>query len=267
MGQGRDRAKALAAKAARRKAVVAEKKQAERSVQSLAGRVAVAARSPVERSIRTAALFEVGIGHVILTKRLPTNAIGCAFFLVDVYCLGVKDVFYKEMAPSEFDQVLADLAAKRQDVVEIEPSSALKLVKGSVDFAAKSGLAAAKDYRVIARIFGDIDADRSSDVFPFGKDGKPLFIEGPNDTAARKREITRSLDRHRGPEGWDYVLSSGLADGNLLEEILADLDDEETSSMDPDDPRVIEHEAASEPSGSEGGEARSSTLPADRLSE
>jgi len=138
MGQGRDRAKALAAKAARRKAVVAEKKQAERSVQSLAGRVAVAASSPVERSIRTAALFEVGIGHVILAKRLPTNAIGCAFFLVDVYCLGVKDVFYKEMAPSEFDQVLADLAAKRQDVVGIEPSSALKLVKGSVDFAAKS---------------------------------------------------------------------------------------------------------------------------------
>lgn len=63
------------------------------------------------------------------------------------------------------------------------------------------------------------------------------------------------------------MLSSGLADGNLLGEILADLDDEETSSMDPDDPRVIEHEATSEPSGSEGGEARSSTLPADRRSE
>lgn len=267
MGRGRDRAKALAAKAARRKAVVAEKKQAERSVHSLAGRVAVAARSPVERSIRTAALFDVGMGHVILTKRLPTNALGCAFFLVDVFCLGVKDAFYREMAPSKFDQVVTDLREGGQDVVEIEASSALKLVKGSVSFAAKSGIPPAKDYRVVARIFGDIDADRSPDVFPFGKDGKPLFIEGPNDTAARKREITRSLDRHRGPEGWDYVLSSSLADGKLLEEILADLDDEETSSMDPDDPRVIEHEAAPEPSGFEAGEARSTASPADRRSE
>ncbi len=264
MGHGRDRAKALAAKAARRKAVVAEKRQAERSVQSLAGRVAVAARSPVERSIRTAALFEVGIGHVILTKRLPTNALGCAFFLVDVFCLGVKDVFYREMAPSEFEQIVTDLEEGGQDIVDIEPSSALKLVKGSVDFAAKSGLAPAKDYRVIARIFGDIDADRSTDVFPFGKDGKPLFIEGPNDTAARKREITRSLDRHRGPEGWDYVLSSDLADDTLLGELLAEMGEHETSVLDPDDPRVIEHEAPSAPIGSEGQQDRN---PMDRPSE
>lgn len=230
MPQQRNRSQKLAAKAARRRAVVAEKKQAEQRSLSLPARVAVAGDSPLERCVRTVDLFEVGIGHVILAKRLPTAALGCAFFLVDVYCLGVKDAFYKEMAPSELEETLSELDSSGQTLVDMDPSAARKLVSEAVAYAAACGLGPAEDYTTLSRIFGAIDADQSSEAFTFGKDGKPFYVRGPRDKPARVREIMRALNRRLGPEGWDYL--SEDESGAIL-----DLLDE-----DADDAPVIEHE-------------------------
>jgi hypothetical protein len=195
----------LAAKAARRKAVVAAKRKLDASATSLVGRIRVAAKGAVVRCIMSSALFEIGIGHVIVARALPSGLLGCAYFLVDVFCLGVKDVFYVEIGQAEFQSRLA----QQNDVqrfINIEPAYARKMIRDSADYAAGLGLSAAKDTPVIEAIFGDVDKDACTETFVFGKDDKPFFVGGPNDTPARIRTVNQILNKSRSVGGWDYLV-------------------------------------------------------------
>jgi hypothetical protein len=195
----------LAAKAARRKAVVAEKKKAEASSASLAGRIRVAAKGPIVHCLMPTNLFETGIGNILLARRLPSGMLGSAWFLVDVFCLGIKDIFYREVGEAELRSRLETIK-ETQELVEVEPALARKLIRDAAAYAAGLGLPAAKDTPVIEAIFGDVDADARTETFTFGKDGKPLYMSGPYDTPARIRAIGQTLEKSRGTGNWDYMV-------------------------------------------------------------
>lgn len=201
------RQRKLAAKAARRKAVVAQKKKFEVSSASLVGRIRVASKGSIVRCMMPSTLFEIGIGHVVVARALPSGLLGCAYFLLDVFCLGVKDVFYAEIGEKELRSRLAE-QYDVQRFIEVEPARARKLIRDAVAYAARLGLRAAKDTPAIEAIFGDVDADACTETFTFGKDGKPFFVSGPNDTPARIRTITQTLEESRGTGGWNYLVEA-----------------------------------------------------------
>jgi len=145
-------------------------------------------------------LFEIGIGHVIVARALPSGLLGCAYFLVDVFCLGVKDVFYVEMGQTELRSRLAE-QDDVQSFIDIEPAHARKLIRDAAAYAASLGLSAAKDTSVIEAIFGDVDTGACTETFTFGKDGKPFFVSGPNDTQARIRAVSQILEKSQGSGG------------------------------------------------------------------
>ncbi len=205
MADAAQRQRKLVAKAARRKAIVAEKKMLEVSSTSLVGRIRVATKGSVVRCIMSSTLFEIGIGHVIVARALPSGLLGCAYFLVDVFCLGVKDVFYAEMGQTELRSRLAE-QDDVQSFIEIEPAHARKLIREAAAYAAGLGLSAAKDTPVIEGIFGDVDPGACSETFTFGRDGKPFFVSGPNDTPARIRAVSQILEKSQGTDSWDYLV-------------------------------------------------------------
>jgi hypothetical protein len=205
MGDAAQRQRQLAAKAARRKAAVTEKKKAEGSSASLAGRIRMAAKGPIVYCLMPTNLFEAGIGTVLVARRLPSGMLGCAWFLVDVFCLGVKDIFYREVIEAELRSRLETLS-ETQDFVEVEPSRARRLIRDAAAYAAGLGLPAAKDTPLIEAIFGDVDANTCTETFTFGKDGKPFYVNGPSDTPARVRTIRQALEKSCGTGNWDYLV-------------------------------------------------------------
>jgi hypothetical protein len=207
MADAAQRQRKLAAKTARRKAVVAAKKKLEVASASLVGRIRVASKGAVVRCVMPSTLFEIGIGHVVVARALPSGLLGCAYFLVDVFCLGVKDVFYAEMGEQELRSRLAE-QYDAQRFIDVEPARARKLIRDAAAYAAGLGLPAAKDTPAIEAIFGDVDASACTETFTFGKDGKPFFVSGPNDTPARIRAITRTLQASRGGGDWDYLVAA-----------------------------------------------------------
>lgn len=200
------RQRQLAAKAARRKAVVAAKNKAEALPQGVGANVRRAAEHQIARCLVPANLFESGIGHVIVSHSLPSGLLGCGFFLIDPFCLGVKDAFYAELGS---DQLQARMTAQAefQTFVEADPAWARKLIRDAAAYAADLGLLAAKDYRVVETIFGDIDAGACTETFTFGLDGKPFYVTGPLDTPARIRTVCRTLQDRLGAGGWDYLMT------------------------------------------------------------
>jgi hypothetical protein len=199
MADAAQRQRKLAAKVARRKAVVAENKKLEVASASLVGRIRVASKGPIVRCVMPSTLFEIGIGNVIVARALPSGLLGCAYFLVDVFCLGIKDVFYAEVGENELRSRLIELS-DAQMFVDVEPARARKLIRDAAAYAAGLGLPAAKDTPVIEAIFGEVDASACTETFTFGKDGKPVFVSGPSDTPTRIRAIARALEKNRGTD-------------------------------------------------------------------
>jgi hypothetical protein len=201
------RQRKLAAKTARRKAVLAGKKVLETSLTSLAGRVSVATKGRIVKCLMLSSLFEQGIGHVVVARALPSGLVGCAFFLVDVFCLGVKDVFYHEFGQSELRTHLEHMAGE-DEMIAIEPAYARKLVRDAAAYAASFGLSAAKDTPAIEAIFGDVDPAACTETFTFGRDGRPFYINGPYDSPARIRTITQALEKAKGEGGFDSLIGA-----------------------------------------------------------
>lgn len=93
----------LAAKAARRKAIVAGKKKLEVSSASLIGRIRVASKGPFVRCLMSSTLFDIGIGHIVVARLLPSGLLGCAFFWSTFSALGSKTSFMWRWARTNCD--------------------------------------------------------------------------------------------------------------------------------------------------------------------
>jgi hypothetical protein len=192
------RQRKLAAKVAKRKAVVAQKRKAEAGQASLGGLVRLAAKGPIVHCLMPANLFGMGMGTIVVARRSPSGLLGCAYFLVDTYCLGVKDAFFLEMTEREFEQ-RQEMQAEVQDFVPVAPAKARKLIRDAMAYAEGLGLSASDDADLIEPIFGDVDANECTEEFTFGLNGKPVFVSGPNDTPAQARAITRALAERQAP--------------------------------------------------------------------
>lgn len=209
------RSRRLAAKAARRKVIVAEKRKAEvasSSSISLALRIAAAARRPLAACAMTAVLFDAGVGHVLLARHLPDGRLGVAFFLVDAHCLGVKVAFYAEMQPSQFKEKIQQMS---EDIPmkEVEPSYARAVLHAAVAYARDIGFPPAEDYDAIEPLFGEFPISQDTEDFVFGQDGKPLYVAGPSDTPALSRKIIEKLESKLGPDGFHFIVpASDLGD-------------------------------------------------------
>src|SRR5262245_40463163 len=60
---------------------------------------------PVVEALVPEDLWHSGLGQVILARQHPDGRIACGGFLVDVFCLGVKNAFWKLLPPSEFEEL------------------------------------------------------------------------------------------------------------------------------------------------------------------
>jgi hypothetical protein len=202
-----------AAKALRRKAVVAAKRRAIDGAGSLplAPRVRRAAAGPIHGCLMHDGLFEHGSGVVILTRTAGDDELAMASFLVDVFCLGVKDAFFRTIAPWDLEQFLED-AAIPAPLVAVDPSYARKLLGEAAGYALGFGLKPHPDFVAVEALFGDVRADACDARFEFGRDGKPFYIPGLSESPAQIRARFAQLRQRLGDEGFDVVAPGMMND-------------------------------------------------------
>lgn len=69
-----------------------------------------------------------------------------------------------------------------------------------------------RDYLTTKGIFGSIDPSGCPEEFKFGKNGKPFYISGPNETRADSERIVDILKKNLGPGRFDYMVQMDLKD-------------------------------------------------------
>lgn len=195
-----------------------EQRQAKRKVKhqqlvrkkhaGLPERLAAAAGLPIHESWVTEDLWDEGMGWVGLSRQLANGMIAVGVFLVDRYCLGVKDAVAEITSQPAYD---SQIARKRGQFRwrQVSPETARRFVEEAVEYAADLGLRPHADYHKAKLIFGDLDPAAATEVLEYGKDGNPLFIAGPYDDPARCRSIMQVLKQSRGADGFHYLIPFG----------------------------------------------------------
>ena len=200
----RKRQKKLARRKAREK--VKKKVLARRSSQGMAVHIERAAVAPILHCCTTEMLWEQGISQVLISREMSNGNVAFGSFLVDMYCLGVKDAFANITPRSRYDWQMYAKMCERFEIVDLEPAAARKLIEGAVEYARGLGLSPHPDYAKAKPIFGDIDADACTEEFVYGKGGKPHFVAGPHDNPARCQQIVKTLTERCGPDGFHYTM-------------------------------------------------------------
>ena len=193
--------KKLAKKKQKRKAQV----KAINPIQPAMDKAIKYAEFPIHECLIPSNLFETGLGNVILTRRISGGDIAVSAFIVDVFCLGVKDTLFKVASEYEYEATLKPRLVSGIEFVKIHQTCARKLVEGAVQYAENLGFNSHPDYKNTKNIFGDIDSNACSVKYVYGKDGKPFYMRGPHESMNDVKNIIDKLSKKCGEGGFDYM--------------------------------------------------------------
>jgi hypothetical protein len=191
-------------KAVRRKAQVAEKRRLEKLDGTLPARVGRALATPIRHCLLHASLFEGGIGTLIVARGATTAQLAVGSFLLDAYCLGIKDVMYQPLDAEEFAYFVESLEIG-SPLTPVDPAYARKLLRDLAAWAEAIGFAPHPGFSAVELVLGDVNADASDATFRFGRDGRPCYMPGPMDSPSLIRSRIEQLRKRFGDDGFDFM--------------------------------------------------------------
>ena len=207
------------AKALRRKKMMAERSRLgpAGASSSLAERARRAATAPLHCCLIQAGLFERGNGMAVVARKTGLGEVTVATFLLDAFCLGIKDVLFRELAMADLGAFVEQLGWA-SPLSPVEPAYVRKLLRDLARYARSFGIEPPADFQAADLLLGDARAEDCAIAFEFGDGGMPHYIPGPTDTPS---QIRQRLKRLRAKLGDDGFLFSAASD----DEFDADIDD------------------------------------------
>jgi hypothetical protein len=152
---------------------------------------------------------EGGLTPTVIARQQADDKVIFAVFLVDYYCLGVKDAMFNGDFPlKRFQNNLASLCAGEPEACDVD--LAHELVYGSIKFARKYGFEPHPDYKMASLVLDPEGTHLAHHNLEFGKDGKPFYISGPYDNS---QSIMAKLERTAGEGNYDFLTMIGEPEG------------------------------------------------------
>jgi len=166
----------------------------------------------IRKKARTLPLFECiinsewkdeGLATIIVARKHVNGNLTLGLYLVDLYCLGVKDSFYKfNISQGEYenikDEFYENLTIKTCNYV-----LAHNIIYGAVEYADELGFKPDKDFlRLTVNILEEDDERIELMDIEFGLNGKPCLVTNPENNY--KREIAH-LEKTVGPGNYQVI--------------------------------------------------------------
>jgi hypothetical protein len=139
-----------------------------------------------------------GMAVVVVARRGRGNEIAACTYLVDMFCLGVKNTIGPERLHRRDLPGLLSLhfAAFPARPLRVPLDLAQHLVHGAVAYAAGLGLDPHPDFANVRSYLGELSEPYA---ITFGRRGQPVYVAGPHDDA---RAIVRTLEAAVGGDGF-----------------------------------------------------------------
>ncbi len=165
---------------------------------------------PIHECVARSDMDSNGIGPLLIARKQPDGDVVFATFLVDLYCLGVKDAFCNAgMSMRDYESRLKPMTFRGARPRIIPPVLLHQFVYGAIDYAASIGFEPHRDFELASCLLDPRETVPPNPGLRFGRDGKPLFISGPSDDVPR---VLRVLERTVGAGNYDFLIG-GPIDG------------------------------------------------------
>ena len=185
-----------------------------------------------------------GLATILIARKHRTGNITFSSFIVDIFCLGMKD------ANSAFNRFEEDYEEYRDaifgnnmnDEMPISYDLAHNIIFGAIEYAKNLGFVPHKDWEFSqfmlepksSPIVEKIDVE-------FGKDGKPFFISGPYD---KVDSVIHKLEKAVGTGNFTFM--SGMPNPNsgfsFLDSPLSSVDDDDEEDDDDNETEETDYE-------------------------
>ena len=143
-----------------------------------------------------------GLAQIFVT-RVEGNQYLVGSYLVDYWCLGVKNVLGpRKLNRTKYEAMVEKTYSKfQQDYREITLEQARAIIFGAVEYAQKLGLKPHRDWSKAKDHLGQ----PSESLLPieFGRKGKPFYVSGPYDNSDK---IIAKLRETVGEGNFDYLM-------------------------------------------------------------
>jgi hypothetical protein len=149
---------------------------------------------------------EQGVAHVIVARKHVNENITMCMYLVDIFCLGIKNTQYSFNIPvAEYQEIKENM-----EHIEFEPISynlAHNIVFAGLEYAKEYEFKPHKDFTSITQFMLEEDTDDIELIdIECGLDGKPFYVNGPSEDEAKTKQILAQLERTAGPGNYDFEL-------------------------------------------------------------
>ena len=194
-----------AAKANHRKAVLADRRKIELQANSLAGQVSLAASTPIRHCLISDGWMDSGMATLTLTRGVTGAYLSVGSFLLDTFCLGIKDVMFRSIDGEEFATLLETMEGAAP-LSPIDPAYGRKLLRDLAAWSNSIGFPPHRNFATVERLFGAVSADACSTEFRFGRDGRPVYMPGPSESLGQIRRRLERFEQRSGDAGADLLL-------------------------------------------------------------
>lgn len=181
-----------------------------------------------------------GLAVIYGTRIMPSGNLICANYLVDIFCLGVKDTaWYFNISPSSYKESVRENydGAGLKDI-EINPNLAQNIIYGAVEYAESLGFSPHKDFNITEYLLSPADEIPFIEI-PFGQNGQPLYISGPFDNV---RLILKKLEKAVGKGNFKFILNTGLNEYGFDDWLSDDDEEDDDEDYDDDDEEYTDYE-------------------------
>jgi len=157
---------------------------------------------PVFECLITREWQNTGICSIVVARMHITGNITAGIYLVDLYCLGLKDTTYQfNISPDEHSVYYSNEYAMETCKYVI----AHNIIYGAIAYAEDYGFKPDKDFAV-SRFILEEDDERVAEIeIEFGLDGRPCFMPGPDDSEAQIKKVIAILERSAGPGNFEVI--------------------------------------------------------------
>jgi hypothetical protein len=146
---------------------------------------------------------DLGLVQILLARQQPDDDICYGVYLVDKFCLGLKNTmanagFSRARYQNEIFNKIFPKTAPQACPIEL----AHQMIYASIDYAEQFGFSPDKDFALTQFMLAPRGELEEPYQLTFGLNGKPFFVAGPFDNSAR---IVKQLEKTAGPGNYDYI--------------------------------------------------------------
>ena len=182
---------------------------------------------------------EDGMAEVVVSRIHVNGNITFGVYMVDLFCMGVKDTFFNFNVPLEEYKEMVEQMTGPFSINKVEYALVHNIIFASLEYAGDLGFKAPKEYNQTTKYILEEDTEAVELIeIECGKNGKPLFVATDFYTPPQISGIINQLNAVVGEHNFEVIYEQNSHEED--DDSSDDWGDDEDELFDFPDPELIQ---------------------------